>query len=158
MAYQFLFSHNGRMSDTPASEVSLFADITDTPIDVRDLAHMVASPHAGATVTFSGDVRDHDHGRSVAQLEYEGHPSAREVLLDIAHEVAARHPVIALGVIHRVGALAIGDAALIAAVSAAHRGAAFAACADLVDTTKARLPVWKHQIFTDGTDEWVNCA
>ncbi len=146
------------MSDIPASDPSLFADIADSPIDVTDLAHIVDSPHAGATVTFSGDVRDHDQGRSVAHLEYEGHPSARDVLIDIAREVAKRHPVIALGVIHRVGSLAIGDAALVAAVSASHRGAAFAACADLVDTTKARLPIWKHQIFTDGTDEWVNCA
>ena len=57
-----------------------------------------------------------------------------------------------------MGPLAIGDAALVAAVSSAHRGEAFAACAELVDVTKERLPVWKHQVFTDGTDEWVNCA
>jgi molybdopterin synthase catalytic subunit len=146
------------MSQTPAAQVSLFADVTHAPISVADLATIVASERAGATVTFSGDVRDHDHGKQVAHLEYEGHPSARDVLTDIAREVGARHSVIALAVIHRIGSLAIGDAALVAAVSAAHRDAAFAACADLVDTTKARLPVWKHQVFVDGTDEWVNCA
>jgi molybdopterin synthase catalytic subunit len=58
---------------------------------------------------------------------------------------------------HRIGLLEIGDVALACAVSAAHRGAAFAACADLVDEVKRRLPIWKHQTFTDGTDEWVNC-
>lgn len=157
------FSHNGLMSPTHSSTSAsspsvLFVDVTDSPIAVADLAHVVASVQAGATVTFSGDVRNHDQGRHVARLEYEGHPSARDVLVEIAQEVCERHSVFALAVIHRVGALAIGDAALVAAVSAAHRGEAFAACADLVDTTKARLPVWKHQVFTDGTDEWVNCA
>ena len=57
-----------------------------------------------------------------------------------------------------MGPFGIGDSALVAAVSAAHRGEAFTACADLVDEIKHRLPVWKHQVFTDGTDEWVNCA
>jgi molybdopterin synthase catalytic subunit len=132
--------------------------VTPDPITVAEMTTLVASTAAGAVVTFSGDVRDHDHGRSVATLNYEGHPSAGAVLAEVAAEVAARHEVIALAVAHRIGPLQIGDAALVAAVSAAHRGAAFAACADLVDTTKERLPVWKHQVFTDGTDEWVNCA
>ncbi len=69
-----------------------------------------------------------------------------------------RHPVVAVAVLHRVGPLQIGESALVAAVSAAHRQEAFAACADLIDETKRRLPVWKHQVFSDGTDEWVNCA
>jgi molybdopterin synthase catalytic subunit len=72
--------------------------------------------------------------------------------------VAERFDVIAVAVAHRTGALEIGDCALAAAVSAAHRGDAFAACSALVEETKARIPVWKHQFFSDGTDEWVNCA
>jgi len=132
--------------------------VTVEPISAQDAAALVESPSAGAVVTFSGDVRDHDHGRTVARLDYEGHPSATEVLAEVAREVASRHDVIGLAVMHRIGPLEIGDCALAAAVSAAHRGAAFAACADLVDTTKERLPVWKHQVFSDGTDEWVNCA
>lgn len=134
------------------------ADVVDRPISVDEVRAAVASPAAGATVTFSGDVRNHDHGREVAHLDYEGHPSAAQVLAEVAAEVAARHDVIAIAVMHRVGPLGIGDAALVAAVSAAHRGEAFAACSDLVDTTKDKLPVWKHQIFADGTEEWVNCA
>ena len=72
--------------------------------------------------------------------------------------MAERFDVIAVAVAHRTGALEIGDCALAAAVSAAHRGDAFAACSALVEETKARIPVWKHQFFADGTDEWVNCA
>lgn len=134
------------------------ADVVDAPMTVRDVEALVADSGAGAVVTFSGDVRDHDHGRAVARLEYEGHPTASSVLADVARAVAERHDVVAIAVMHRVGPLAIGDSALVAAVSAAHRKEAFAACSDLVDEVKAQLPVWKHQVFTDGTDEWVNCA
>ena len=134
------------------------SDVVDHAISVDAVAAAVRDRAAGATVTFSGDVRDHDHGKVVEQLDYEGHPTAARVIADVAAEVAARHDVIAIAVLHRIGALQIGEAALVAAVSAAHRGEAFAACSDLVDTVKLRLPVWKHQVFTDGTDEWVNCA
>ena len=134
------------------------ADVSDAPIAVEDVRALAADVTAGAVVTFSGDVRDQDHGRSVARLEYEGHPTAAAVIAEVAAEVASRHDVIAIAVSHRVGPLQIGDSALVAAVSAAHRGEAFRACADLVDEVKHRLPVWKHQVFTDGSDEWVNCA
>ena len=117
----------------------------------------VAAPRAGAVVSFQGVVRDHDHGRGVTLLEYEGHPSAAAVLREVADEIAADPDVYAVAVSHRVGELKIGDVALVAAVSTAHRAAAFAACARLVDEAKARLPIWKRQVFGDGTDEWVNC-
>lgn len=151
-------SHEAVTRSTPASPLVAHTKVTEEPIEVAQIVATVGSPAAGATVTFSGDVRDHDGGKQVTHLTYEAHPSANQVLRAVAHEVAARHDVISVAVVHRVGALAIGDAALIVAVSAAHRGPAFAACADLVDTTKARLPVWKHQVFSDGTQEWVNCA
>ena len=134
------------------------ADVTEAPIAVEDVRALAADSAAGAVVTFSGDVRDHAHGRDVERLEYEGHPTAGAVIAEVAAEVALRHDVIAIAVSHRVGPLRIGDAALVAAVSAAHRGEAVAACADLVDEVKHRLPVWKHQVFSDGSDEWVNCA
>jgi molybdopterin synthase catalytic subunit len=117
----------------------------------------VADPRAGAVVSFAGIVRDHDHGRGVVRLEYEGHPSALDVLRAVAEEIAADPDVIAIAVSHRVGPLEVGDVALAAAVATAHRAAAFAACARLVDRVKEKLPIWKHQIFADGTDEWVNC-
>ncbi len=133
-------------------------EVSEQPLDHEALRRAVSDVRAGAVVSFSGNVRDHDHGRAVTSLTYEGHPTAGQVLADVAAEIDARFDLIGLAVAHRVGELAIGDAALIAVVSAAHREAAFAACAALVDLTKERLPVWKHQVFADGTDEWVNCA
>lgn len=131
--------------------------VTDTPISVDEHARLVDDPAAGAVVTFGGVVRDHDGGRSVDNLFYEGHPSASDVLESVVTELAARWTgVRAVAVSHRVGALVVGDVALACAVAAEHRGQAFAACAELVDEVKARLPIWKHQKFTDGTDEWVN--
>jgi molybdopterin synthase catalytic subunit len=128
------------------------------PLDVAFHEALVADAAAGAVVSFQGVVRDHDHGRAVTRLEYEGHPSAADVLREVAAEIAADPDVVAVAVSHRLGVLEIGDAALVAAVSSAHRAAAFAACARLVDEVKARLPVWKRQFFADGTEEWVNCA
>ena len=113
----------------------------------------------GAVVGFAGVVRDHDGGRNVTRLEYSAHPTAEQTLADVVAEIAAEsHGVRAIAVSHRVGTLHIGDAALVAAVAADHRGAAFETCARLVDSVKARLPVWKHQFFADGTEEWVNSA
>lgn len=133
-------------------------EVVESVIDAPTLEALVADDRAGAVVSFSGNVRDHDHGRRVASLTYEGHPSAEAVLRGVAKEIVDRYDVIALAVAHRVGPIAIGEAALVAAVSTAHRGDAFAACQALVDLTKEKLPVWKHQVFEDGTDEWVNCA
>ncbi len=133
-------------------------EIAEIPIGVSALEGMVADDRAGAVVTFSGNVRNHDHGREVVRLTYEGHPSAADVLAEVADEIAAKFDLISLAVSHRIGDLAIGDPALVAAVASAHRDEAFRACAALVDLTKEKLPVWKHQIFADGTDEWVNCA
>ncbi|WP_446211947.1 molybdenum cofactor biosynthesis protein MoaE [Micromonospora sp. IBSANI012] len=131
--------------------------VTDQPLDLAAHEAAVADRRAGAVVSFQGVVRDHDHGRRVTLLEYEGHPSAADVLREVAAEIAAEPGVYAVAVSHRIGRLEIGDVALVAAVSTAHRAAAFEACARLVDEVKARLPIWKRQVFTDGTEEWVNC-
>ena len=135
----------------------VLAEVSARALDAVAHERAVAHPAAGATVSFAGVVRDHDHGRGVRSLEYEAHPDAGAVLATIAGEIAADPAVYAVAVSHRVGTLAVGDVALVAAVSTAHRAAGFAACARLVEEVKARLPVWKHQVFTDGTDEWVNC-
>jgi molybdopterin synthase catalytic subunit len=130
--------------------------VSDEPLDIAAHEAAVSRPDAGAVVSFQGVVRDHDHGRSVLELDYESHPSAEEVLLKVAAEIDAEQDVLAVAISHRVGRLKIGDVALVAAVATAHRSAAFAACGRLVDEAKARLPIWKRQVFTDGTDEWVN--
>ncbi|MGW0159525.1 molybdenum cofactor biosynthesis protein MoaE [Mycobacterium sp. NPDC003323] len=133
--------------------------LSEDPISLTEHEDLVAHEAAGAVVGFSGVVRDHDGGRSVTRLEYSAHPSALQTLTEVVHEVAATaEGVRAVAVSHRIGDLRIGDAALVVAVSADHREAAFATCALMVDTVKERLPVWKHQFFGDGTDEWVNSA
>jgi molybdopterin synthase catalytic subunit len=131
--------------------------VTTDPLDVTEHEHAVSDSRAGAVVSFAGVVRDHDHGRAVVSLTYEAHPTAEAVLREVVAEIAADPDVYAVAVSHRYGELKIGDVALAAAVSTAHRAAAFAACARLVDLVKQRLPIWKHQTFSDGTDEWVNC-
>jgi molybdopterin synthase catalytic subunit len=131
--------------------------VTTEPLSADEHLAAVARPGAGATVLFTGVVRDHDDGRAVVSLEYVAHPTAGEVLRECRAEIAADPLVCAVAVSHRTGHLRIGEPALIAAVSGAHRAEAFAACERLVDLAKQRLPIWKRQIFADGTDEWVNC-
>ncbi len=137
-------------------EATTTAAITETSLDMAWHEAAVAHPGAGAVVSFAGVVRDHDSGRTVTRLNYEAHPSAETILAEVVAEIAKEPTVYAIAVSHRVGELEIGDIALAAAVSTAHRAEAFALCARLVDEVKARLPMWKHQLFADGTDEWVN--
>ena len=137
----------------------LRAEVGEDPLDVAEHAALVDQAAAGAVVTFAGVVRDHDGGRSVRGLEYSAHPTAGKIVADVAADVAARSVgVRAIAVSHRIGPLVIGDVALACAVAADHRKEAFAACAELVDEVKRLLPVWKHQLFADGTDEWVGSA
>ncbi len=135
----------------------VMAAVSTAVLDIAGHERAVADPRAGAVVSFAGVVRDHDGGRSVTRLQYEGHPTAEAVLREVAEEIAKQPDVIAVAVSHRIGELDVGDIALAAAVATAHRAAAFAACARLVDELKARLPIWKRQVFADGTEEWVNC-
>lgn len=135
----------------------LRAAVGEEPLDVAEHAALVDRAAAGAVVTFAGVVRDHDGGRGVKGLTYSAHPSAGRVVAEVAAEVAARATgVRAIAVSHRVGELGIGDVALACAVAADHRREAFTTCAELVEEVKRLLPVWKHQVFADGTDEWVN--
>ena len=138
------------------------AVVTEAPLDVdehRTAVEAASEGAAGAVVDFVGAVRNHDGGRDVGALHYTAHPSAGEVIARVVADVAATADgVRAVAVSHRVGDLEIGDAALVVAVAADHRGAAFATCARMVDEVKDALPVWKHQIFADGSDEWVGSA
>lgn len=131
------------------------ADVTDEPVSTVQMAEAVTDARCGAVVTFDGRVRDHDDGRDVAGLEYSAHPDAPAIAVRVAHTIAERYPDALVAVTHRYGALAIGETALACAVAAPHRKLALAACDDLVDTIKRELPIWKHQRFADGTDEWV---
>ena len=132
------------------------ARISDQPLDLALHEAAVEHPRAGARVVFCGVVREHDHGRGVSELEYQSHPSAEQVLIEVASSIAAEDGVLSIAISHRVGLLGVGDIALVAAVATAHRAQAFEVCGRLVDEVKARLPIWKRQVFTDGSDEWVN--
>lgn len=133
----------------------LLADVVERAISVAEVSETVESRASGALVTFAGIVRDHDEGRGVTSLHYEGHPSAASVIAGVAESVLETYPEVRIAVLHRVGSLVIGDVALAAAVAAGHRAEAFQACALLVDRVKEQVPIWKHQRFTDGSDEWV---
>ena len=134
------------------------AGVVREPVSVSELAAAVEDRAAGAVVTFDGMVRDHDRGRGVIAIAYSAHPSADEVMAQIAREIAGRPGLRAVAVVHRTGDLGIGDTALGVAVSADHRAPAFDAVRDIVEEVKRRLPVWKRQLFADGTHEWSGCA
>jgi molybdopterin synthase catalytic subunit len=129
--------------------------IRDTELSVDEVRAAVAGPGAGGIALFAGAVRDTDHDQGVTGLSYSAHPSAEVELWRVAELIADKFPVLGIAAVHRVGDLAVGDLAVVAAVACAHRGAAFDACRELVDVLKASVPIWKHQRFTDGTSEWV---
>jgi molybdopterin synthase catalytic subunit len=141
-------------SPHPGNVVRLL-DVRDSPLDLAEVHAAVQDPAAGGTTVFVGAVRSSDHGSAVLQLEYSAHPTALAKLAEVADEVADEFDVVALAAVHRVGLLEIGDLAVVSAVSAAHREQAFAASRALIDRLKERVPIWKHQVFEDGTDEWV---
>jgi molybdopterin synthase catalytic subunit len=130
-------------------------DLRQTPLDVAEVVAVLDDDTSGGLTLFVGRVRDHDAGKGVAGLDYSAHPSAIEKMREICERVAAEHEVHGVAAVHRVGTLAIGDVAVVVATTAAHRGDAFAASRALIDTLKSEVPIWKHQRFADGSDEWV---
>jgi molybdopterin synthase catalytic subunit len=145
------------------------AEIRESPLSVDEVLASVSDPRAGGTCLFIGTVRDHDrpagaagegggtgeHARGVSHLDYTAHPQAAEVARALAEKHAADGRVVRIAVVHRVGHLEVGDLAVVVGVSAEHRGEAFEVCRALIDEFKAGVPIWKHQQFTDGADEWV---
>jgi molybdopterin synthase catalytic subunit len=134
------------------------AELRDEPLSVDEVLRAVSHPAAGGIALFTGVVRDHDQGRGVERLSYSAHPSAGAELRRVAEKVAAGFDVRALAAVHRTGELAVGEIAVVVAVSCPHRGEAFDACRALIDELKATVPIWKHQEFGDGAGEWVNSA
>ena len=130
-------------------------DIRDSPLDVAEVLASLDDAGSGGVTVFVGRVRDHDGGQGVTGLEYSAHPSALDTLRDVCAQVAATYDVTALAAVHRTGTLAIGDIAVVCATATGHRGEAFDATRALIDTLKAEVPIWKHQSFADGTEEWV---
>ena len=126
------------------------------PLDLAALVEAVAGPDRGAVVTFVGAVRNHHEGRPVTGLSYSAYePMADAVCAAIKAEAERRWPV-RVAVVHRLGELEIGDAAVAIAAAGAHRDEAFAACRHMIEEVKRRVPIWKRERFADGTEEWVD--
>jgi len=129
--------------------------ISDSPLSVDQALSLVSDPAVGGIALFVGTVRNSDHEADVVSLDYTQHPSALNLLTKCAEETADQHDVLGIAVEHRVGHLEIGDIAVVVAVGAVHRGEALAACAHLINTLKAEVPIWKEQHFASGGSEWV---
>ena len=133
--------------------------LTQEPIDAAALRAELENDACGGVVIFEGIVRDHNDGRKVLRLEYEAYEAlALKEGAAILAEVARTSGIAAAVCVHRLGPLAIGDAAVWVGVASAHRGEAFDACRRVIDEVKARVPIWKREHYADGTEGWVNCA
>lgn len=141
--------------DAHRDPVIRLLDLRETALDPAEVLAAVDDPTAGGVNLFVGVVRDHDGGESVDHLDYSAHPTALDRLREVAEGVVRDFEVVALAAVHRTGTLHVGDTAVLVAASAAHRGQAYDASRALIDRLKAEVPVWKHQVFADGRDEWV---
>ena len=132
------------------------AFLTDRPIELGALVALVQSDERGGIACFVGRVRNHHGGRAVSHLEYEAYrPMVEAECARIVGETETRWPVSA-ALQHRIGHLEIGDTAVAIAVAAAHRDEAFAACRHLIEEVKRRVPIWKRETYTDGSQTWVD--
>lgn len=147
--------HLPRLEGMSERDVVRLVDLRESPLRVGEIVDVLEDRQAGALTLFVGRVRDHDHGRGVEGLDYSAHPTALARLQEVAQRIAAAHDVLGVAAVHRTGTLQIGDIAVIVATTSAHRQVAFAASRALIDTLKDEVPVWKHQRFDDGDEEWV---
>ena len=133
------------------------AILTEQPIRLDPLIDQVRAPDRGGIAIFLGLVRDHHQGKGVLGLDYSAYgPMAEAVTAEIIREAESREPRAAVAVQHRIGALTIGDTAVAVVAAAAHRGAAFDACRYVIEELKKRVPVWKREMYVDGSVEWVD--
>jgi adenylyltransferase/sulfurtransferase len=134
-------------------------EFTQAPINASALAAPLAVDAAGGFASFEGRVRDRNEGRAVTGLDYEAYEElglaegAR-----IVDAACARHGAVAARCVHRLGPLAVGEVAVWVGVVSAHRAEAFAACREIIDAIKHRLPIWKRERYADGSRQWVNCG
>ena len=125
------------------------------PIDHLDLEASVRTDADGAVIVFRGVARRYSRGRQVVHLEYEAYPEmAEKVMAQIADEMKAQWPVSGVAIVHRTGILEIGQASVAIAVSAPHRGEAFAAAQYAIDRLKEIVPIWKKEVWDDGS-QWI---
>lgn len=129
--------------------------LSETPLALEEVVGAVGGPERGGLVTFTGTVRTETRGRPVRALSYEAYPGmAERAMTAIGREIEARWPGTRVAIVHRVGTLVPGEAAVVIAVSAPHRAAAFEGCRHAIERLKADVPIWKKERFEDG-EEWV---
>jgi molybdopterin synthase catalytic subunit len=129
--------------------------LTGDPLDLGVLLAQVRSPSHGGVASFLGMVRNHQGGREVLRLDYSAYaPMAEAECARIVAEAESRWPV-AVALQHRIGTLKIGDTAVAVVVASAHRDEAFVACRYVIEELKRRVPIWKREVFADGSIEWV---
>ena len=130
--------------------------VQESPLSLDDVSQAVADPAAGAVCTFTGTVRDHSDAGSVTGLTYEAwHELAEKRLAELANEMLERWSLCRVAIVHRVRELAVGEASVIVAVSAAHRAEAFEACRHGIERLKADVPIWKKEGLVSGDAHWV---
>lgn len=131
-------------------------ELSGEPLDLMECSRLVADPSCGGLCFFVGNVRDLNLGHAVTHLEFEAYePMAIREMRMIAERALDRFGLHAVALHHRTGQLAIGDTAVIVAVSSVHRAAAFAACEFVIDELKKSVPIWKKEFRDDGS-HWLN--
>jgi molybdopterin synthase catalytic subunit len=129
--------------------------LSDDPLSLERAVAEVASDEAGAIATFVGTVRRHSRGRTVEFLDYEAYEGMEEEVMEtLADNLRGRYELTGIAIHHRIGRVDLGQPSVVVAVSAAHRGAALAACKDAIDALKTSVPVWKKEVYADG-HEWI---
>jgi len=129
--------------------------LTHAPVNLTSVVVEVVDERAGAIATFLGTVRSHSRGRDVIALEYEAYEEmAEEVMAEIADEIQERYELCKVAIAHRLGRVEVGETSVAIGVSAPHRQDALSACADAIEALKARVPLWKKELYADG-EEWI---
>lgn len=153
-------SHQQQIADEAASDNSLnqspdFYELTRAPVSVEQVARRVVLPVCGATVTLDGYVREYTKEKRTAYLIYEGYETmALKEMRRIGDQARAQFEIASVGIVHRLGKLEIGETSVCISVGAPHRRPAFQACEWLIKELKRVVPIWKKEIYTDGTTEW----
>ena len=133
-----------------------FTRIVKDPIDPAAILASVGSDADGASMLFTGVVRNHNQGRAVGGVRYDVYEEmATGILGQIAGEAKQLVGINHIAVVHRVGELTVGDVSVAIAVSSPHRAEAFEACRFIIEEIKKRLPVWKKERYGDSVEEWV---
>ena len=134
-----------------------FPYISDQPLDIVGLLAKSHDPKAGALVLFSGDVRDNNLGKEVSYLEYEAHSSlAAKMIEEILQEAIIKWNLTLAVAQHRIGKVSVAESAVVVITASVHRKEAYQANRHIIDRIKHEVPIWKCEVFTDGTKQWGN--